>query len=358
MLDKKKGDTPAISSICRICEDLFTAKSLPETLQVLARGTASALGANACIIRILDERRTVLLLGASHGLSKKYLEKGPIEIEKSPSDRKVLEGERTFISDISRPPRPRYWKDMKREGIRSILSLQIAAKDRPVGIMRIYSSKPHGFTEGNMRVAATLACQGGIAIEKAQLMEEMKVLISLSRSVSSSLNLPEVLRSIVRNAAAALKFKGASIRLLNQAGNILELKATFGLSSTYLEKGPIELKKSRIDQEVFKGKPAVISDVSADRRLQYPRKARKEGIGAMLSLPLAIKKKVIGVLRVYSSVPYDFNPSEINFLSALASQGAIAIENARLFEHLKRDHEDLSKEVWKWYDWGEKAPRL
>jgi GAF domain-containing protein len=67
---------------------------------------------------------------------------------------------------------------------------------------------------------------------------------------------------------------------------------------------------------------------------------------------------VIGVLRVYTSNPYSFTRSEIDFLSSLASSGAIAIENARLFEHVKSEYEELAKDVWKWYDWGKRFPRF
>ena len=55
--------------------------------------------------------------------------------------------------------------------------------------------------------------------------------------------------------------------------------------------------------------------------------------------------------------PY-FEESEVDFLSALACQGAIAIENARLFEHIRSEYKDLARDVWKWYDWGERFPTL
>jgi GAF domain-containing protein len=75
-------------------------------------------------------------------------------------------------------------------------------------------------------------------------------------------------------------------------------------------------------------------------------------------LPLTVRGKAIGVLRVYSSTPYAFSEADIEFLSALSCQGAIAIENARLFEHVRNEYKELAQDVWKWYDWGEHFPKL
>jgi GAF domain-containing protein len=71
-----------------------------------------------------------------------------------------------------------------------------------------------------------------------------------------------------------------------------------------------------------------------------------------------VRGSATGVLRVYTSTPHAFNQSETDFLSTLACQGAIAIENARLFEHIRNEYKELAKDVWKWYDWGERFPKL
>jgi signal transduction protein with GAF and PtsI domain len=167
-----------------------------------------------------------------------------------------------------------------------------------------------------------------------------------------------VLTKIVENAAKAFGFTAASIRLLDEERKTLEVKATYGLSEAYLKKGPIEVEKSLIDVECMKGCVVTVADVSKDGRLQYPEEIIKEGIRAILSVPVSIRGTAIGVLRVYTSNPYSFSRSEIDFLSSLASIGAIAIENARLFEHIKSEYEELTRDVWKWYDWGKHFPRF
>ncbi|MDH5203580.1 MAG: GAF domain-containing protein [Nitrospirota bacterium] len=186
----------------------------------------------------------------------------------------------------------------------------------------------------------------------------MRTLIKISQSISSTLSLDEVLQMIVENAAKTLNMKAASIRLLDEERKTLQVRAAYGLSKKYLDKGPVEVEKSIIDRECLECKVVSVHNIKKDKRLQYPEEIIEEGIMALLSLPLIVRGTAIGVLRVYTSTPYTFSESEIDFLSALACQGAIAIENARLYEHIKTEYEDLTKNVWKWYDWGARFPRI
>jgi len=327
-------------------------------LEALAKGCVEVMGVKASLVRLLDEKNQRLELGAAYGLSEEYLDKGPVEPDKSPLDMTVLGGEKVLIEDVTKDKRVLYPEVVALEGIRSLLSVPFRVGDRIVGVLRVYRSDVHRFSDGEVKMAATLAIQAGVALEKVILQEQAHTLREVSQAISASLNLSIVLETIVRSAAQILGFRAASLRLLDEESKFLEIKATYGLSNAYLAKGPVEVNKSPLDQEVLSGKVVSVSDRELDRRLQYPEQVHREGIRSILCLPLTLKQRRIGVLRVYSSIPYEFRQSEIEFLTALASQGAIAIENARLFEHLKRDYEDLTRDVWRWYDWGERPPRL
>jgi GAF domain-containing protein len=238
-----------------------------------------------------------------------------------------------------------------------MLSAPLCVKDRCVGVLRVYHREPHRFTEEEQGLAKTLATHAGIALERLRLLHERAALGEVARAISSSLDRATVLSTIVRQAAEVLGFKGASIRLLDEDGEMLDLEATHGMSDDYMSKGPVEVAKSPLDQEALSGREVVVQEADMGARLQYPEDARREGIRSILCLPLPVRGRPVGVLRVYSSTPYPFSADDIDFLKSLASQGAIAIENARLFEHLRRDYEDLTRDVWKWYDWGERPPR-
>ncbi|HET8853528.1 MAG TPA: GAF domain-containing protein, partial [Ktedonobacteraceae bacterium] len=110
--------------------------------------------------------------------------------------------------------------------------------------------------------------------------------------------------------------------------------------------GPVEVKFSLIDSEALSGTPVVIQDVRVDMRFQYKEAARREGIVSALCVPLEIHGKAIGVMRVYTNEPRAFHQSDIQFLSVLASLAALAIENANLYENLKRSYDGVMDVLW------------
>jgi len=107
--------------------------------------------------------------------------------------------------------------------------------------------------------------------------------------------------------------------------------------------------------ESLKGVPVRIRDVTADARVQYPVEAQAEGIASMLSVPMFLKDNVIGVLRLYSESTSDFPEEEVEFASALAELGAIALENARLYSGLREQHESLMGDFTTWFETGRGA---
>jgi signal transduction protein with GAF and PtsI domain len=344
--------------MCRLCGEIANAYDLNTTLNILARNITKIMGVKGATIRLLDEKKQTLEIVAAFGLSKAYLQKGPVILRDHPVDTKVIKGKTIKTKDISKEPHVLYIKEAKKEGVKSVLSVPLKANDRVIGVVRVYTSVPHDFNSEEIERLNTLTSFGGILVDRARIWDEMRALIRISHSISSTLSLYEVLQLIVENAAKTLGMKAASIRLIDEENKTLQVRAAYGLSKTYLEKGPIDIEKSIIDKECLKCKVVLIRDVKKDKRLQYPEEIIKEGVISLLSLPLTVRGTAIGVLRVYTSKPYTFSDSEIEFLSALACQGAIAIENARLFKHIKDEYKELTKDVWKWYDWGKRFPKI
>ncbi len=352
-----KQDKP-LFDMYKLFKELISSYDLETTFNILAKNIAELMDVKGCTIRLLDEKNETLQIVAAYGMSRSYLEKGPVHLEDHPVDQKVLCGECISTKDILAEPHVLYREDAKKEGIRSVMSCPLTVQEKSIGVIRIYMSEPYDFTDEETQRLKVLASLGGILVDRARIWKQMQTLIEISRSIGSTLSLNEVLAKIVENATKAFGFMAASIRLLDEERKTLEVKATYGLSESYLKKGPIEVEKSLIDVECIKGCVVTVPDVSKDGRLQYPEEIIREGIRAILSVPLSIRGTVIGVLRVYTSNPYSFSFSEIDFLSALASSGAIAIENARLFEHIKSEYEELTSDVWKWYDWGKRFPKF
>lgn len=331
--------------LCQLCERVASSESIEILLDNLTRGCTSALGASGAIVRLLDERHETLKLAAAAGAAGRGAGEPVMQLGDSPLDRSAIEGHLVEQKGSGRSEP-------------STIAVPLCLKERCVGVMHVYGEPGHAFSPEEKTIASTLASHAGIVLERLRAYRQIRVLQDVAQAINSSLEETRVLETVVRQAAEVLDFKGASLRVLDEDGRQLEPRAAYGLSPGYLKKGPVLLEKSPLDQEVLSGKAVSLRDEEMAGKIQYPEELRREGVRAVLCLPLAIKGKPVGVLRVYSSVPYTFTASDIDFLRSLANHGAIAIENARLFEHLRRDYADLRRAVWKWYDWGESPPRM
>lgn len=165
-------------------------------------------------------------------------------------------------------------------------------------------------------------------------------------TISSSLELAQVLQSVVTSITEAMEVKACGLRLLDPRTGRLQLSAVHGLSSDYLAKGPVAVGQSPIDSEALRGTTVVIPDVSSDSRFQYPEAAKREGIVSILCVPLEVHGTAIGVMRVYTGEPTTFHEDDVQFLSVLARLAALAIENANLYESLKASYDGVMDALW------------
>ena len=178
-----------------------------------------------------------------------------------------------------------------------------------------------------------LAEQCGIALENARIYEDQqrqlqffKTLDKIGKALNSTLQLQEVLDLIVSRLPEIMDLKGCTIRLLDPGKRHLELMAASGLSRKYLDRGSIDDELST--HQALKGDPVVIYDAVTDPRIRYQKEAAQEGIAGILAVPIIVKKRIIGVLRLLTAHSRNFTDAEINFTMAVAEQGGIAIQNS------------------------------
>lgn len=180
-------------------------------------------------------------------------------------------------------------------------------------------------------------------------LQYFRLFRDVCKVINSSLNIGEVLQLIAKNLVKALDAKACTVFLLDREKNTLEVSTTHGLSENYLKKGPLSADKSI--GATLRGEFVLIYDVANDPRVQYPEEAKKEGIASILSVPISVKKSIIGVLRIYTAQQRKFSDDECEFITGLADVGGLAIDNARMYDLLKADHEKLIHDVHQWFDY-------
>jgi GAF domain-containing protein len=168
----------------------------------------------------------------------------------------------------------------------------------------------------------------------------------VARAIAASDNLEDMAAQLTQLLVGALGIKGSTIFVLNPDTEELEALASFGLSINYMNKGPVLIKKS-LDHQLG-GEPVVIRDVTTSDRLQYPKDAQKEGIRAIISLPVKLHGKRIGVLRLYHFEKWAISERDLDSLMIFAENIGLALTYIRLLQALKSVKETVSEihPVW------------
>lgn len=168
------------------------------------------------------------------------------------------------------------------------------------------------------------------------LQRRVHALYEITLAVNSSVDEDKVLAVMLERIVTDLGYKAATLRLLDEEQDELELKAAHGLSETYLKKGAVDVAKSGIDRRVLTGQWMAIEDARHDPGFQYPGAAAQEGLASLLAVPLTVRDRAIGVLHVYTAETHDFRIAEQSFIAAIANVGAQAIQRTRMFDSFHR----------------------
>ncbi len=161
-------------------------------------------------------------------------------------------------------------------------------------------------------------------------IKQIEALSKVANLITSGLYLEELLRLIVHVTAEIMNSKVSSLMLLDPDKKELVVRATQSISEAYNKKPNIKLGEGIAGIVARDNKPIFILDVKKDNRYLNQDIAKKEGLCSLASVPLTVKGRVIGVLNCYTSKKHKFTKPELDVLTALANQAAVAIENAEL----------------------------
>ncbi len=308
-----------------------------QVMDTIVRSLPDLMTVDAATIRLIDAETGQFVMGAAHGLSAEYLSRISIDTEETME--MIRSGYPVAKTDVDLETAHHDQDLVQSEGIKSVLTLPIIFQDAIIGMLRLLTRDKRVFTADEISFSMALAEQVGIAISNSRMFAEMenqvdfmKEVQELSTLVSSSLDLSEVLDTIVERLPHSLGCKGCTIRLLQSQNNQLELVASHGLSETYLQRGHVENEKNV--EAALSGSPVSIFDVGQDDRIFYKKNMEEEGIKSLLSVPIKAGSEVIGVLRILSDISRCFTSSEINFAVTAAEVGGGAIRNAKTYQQI------------------------
>jgi len=169
----------------------------------------------------------------------------------------------------------------------------------------------------------------------------LEALSEISEAITSETYLDDILRLIVVVTAKVMGSNICSLMLLSESRCELEIRATQAVSEAYLKKPPVRIGEGISGKAAQENRPIDCWDVKDDPRYANREIAVRENLCSLLSMPMSIKGRVVGVINCYTSIPHEFSREEKTILATVANQAAMAIENTNLMIKAKLMEEEL-----------------
>ena len=336
---------------CKVSKAFGTTLGKEDLLDLIVESAIETMDAKAACLFLADEKRDVFVPTAQKGLSDNYLHAKPMRAKTIV--KAIMKGGYLAIPDATTDPRVENHEAKKAEGIASILDVPVMVRDKVIGVLALYTATARDFSTDEIEFLTALAEQGGMAIQRARLLERIQknsmLFLDLASNINASLDVKKILHNLTVDLSEALGMKGVIIRLLNKETGELQLVASHGLSEQFLNKGPVSAEKSVT--QAMKGETVIIDDVAKDKRIQYRDEAVQEGLASMLVVPIKVKDDVIGIMRLCSAVKRGYPEDIIVLVNALAQTGGLAIQNASLYLALQDDMKELKDDIWSHRAW-------
>ena len=179
-----------------------------------------------------------------------------------------------------------------------------------------------------------------------QSLVKMGVFQDIRTQLHSSLQVSEVVRLILKKATEVLNAQGALVRILNLETNEFELEEAYGLEKQFLSHKLLDDPKS-ITELYQLNNIVIIDDILNNPRVKHAKEAFEEGFRMMVDVPLSLKKRIVGIIRVFLTEKREITRDELNLLVTCATCGACAIDNARHMEAQQSQYESLTLQTEK-----------
>ena len=248
------------------------------------------------------------------------------------------------VSDVSQDSR--YINAI--ESVRSELAVPLMFRGKCVGVLDIQSQHPDYFTKDQQRILALLASRLAVAIENARLFQKVSaqaetllVLNEVSREISSILDVEELLRHAAELVKRVIDYQILSIMLYDEEQRIFRHRVDVKHGQRVQGKMRVAASEGIVGAAAMLREPVLVPDVTKDERyLMVNPETRSE-----LAIPMMHKGKVIGVLDLESPQLNYFTADHVQTLSILASNLAVSLENARLYEQVAKDEARLDRDL-------------
>ena len=165
-----------IKALSRISKAISSELYLEDILKLIVKVTAEVTNSKICTLMLLDDKKENLVIRATQSISEEYIKKKPLTKGEGIAWKVISENKALVVPDVLKDPEYKYKDIARKESLVSLLCVPLAVKNRVIGVLNCYTSKPHKFTEVEISILTNVASQAAIAIENTELMVKTKVI--------------------------------------------------------------------------------------------------------------------------------------------------------------------------------------
>jgi sigma-B regulation protein RsbU (phosphoserine phosphatase) len=314
---------------------------LDDLLHQIPRLIGRLIAFEAFAVYLLDEKRGELRVAYSIGYPET---ERPLRltIGQGLVGAAVASEQPLLVNDLAQDPR--YLQFVP--GMNSEVVVPLLHKSRPIGALNILSRNRNAFTIRDVAILRQFGAHVAVALVNARLFERSRLdaeafetLSEIGREVAAVLDLDELLTRIAQLTRRLIDYRTFGILLFNDDLELeMKLAVHFGEK---VEVPRVKLGEGLVGYAALHREPVLVPDVSQDPRyIMVVPDVRSE-----LAIPMLLKDRCVGVFDLESPELDAFNKRDVEILTLLASQAAVAIENARLYEEVRANEERLEKEL-------------
>lgn len=174
--EKLESAKDVIKALSKIGEAITSDLYLEDILKLIVTVTAEVMKSKICSIMLLDPKRQELTIKATQSISREYINKNPLKLGEGVAGRTALENRPIAVYNVLENEVYKYKEIARKEGLASLLCVPLHVKGKVIGVLNIYTSKPHHFSEYEINILRAVADQAAIVIENARLMVESKLI--------------------------------------------------------------------------------------------------------------------------------------------------------------------------------------
>jgi sigma-B regulation protein RsbU (phosphoserine phosphatase) len=336
-------DTELLSTLFELGREVTSVLDLEELLAKIPQLIARLTRFSAFSVYLLDEHRQDLRIAYAVGYPEEVWSTLRLPLGEGVVGAAVQEGRPILVNDIRLEPR---YKGPLRNML-SQLAVPMRRKGKVIGALNLLNEVEGAFTAQDEALLRQFGAHVAVALENARLfkserhyVDTLETLAEIGREMSSILDLDALLTRIASLTKRLIDYRTFGILLLDEATNDLEMKLAvrYGKGA---ESKHVRLGEGLVGWAALHKEPVLVADVSQDPRyINLVDDARSE-----LVIPMLIKDRCLGVFDLESPELDAFTKEHKELLTLLASQAAVAIDNARLYEEVRRNEERIEKEL-------------